>query len=710
MSDTDSPDHIATVRRIVTEREPFPTDAFFIDAGAHGADPRKGLYHPWVALVVRATHVDPVETWRLLPFFFIPLFAFAMYSLTFALTESRMAGVIAAFLLPLLYGGGPGGTELRETVYSTRVGEIVALLAAAALVRYVEGGGRRRLVLFAATATAAIAIHVWYVLYFAIAFGAWGAATLLARRFERRLVTRLALAAAGMLALAGPYLLFRAGQAYAPVNVIHTEPQGLLYLSSQLFLVDPRAVWFWNGAFLLVALAAVPWFWSKRALSTGAIYLAAVTPVVLLLVLDPLLLPLLHARLGYLTMRLIWIAPVIPAVATVMAELGRVAVRRRGRPGLLAAGGLLVIALLLAPHVREASTLITQRGQLRAAEAERGPAAWMDLLAFLRDRYPGPRVLLSDPATNYSIPAYTGHYVSAYLDQHSSPNDPRGLERILDARDVLSPYVGMARTLRILRAYRVDAVVLNQRFTHPIQFDYWSMTPALYAPMREKFESHPGYFRLVWSAPGAWVYELTAAARTGPLPPPGDPPRPFVLAHDPGLVPRPVPDGGFLQHGTVVTPARVAAGDTLDLVTYWSVAGAEAPAAGSYLVYVRLDAEPPRGPLEAAAWGKPYRKLQERLAGVKWRLRETHVPLGGMFGPDEWRPGEIVEDRYRFPVVSNAAPGDYEVRVRMVRSPHYPNLHLRDYLRDDDLWSGPVVAHVTIEAAGQAAPAARSGP
>src|SRR5262245_1403194 len=47
MTDTDSPDHIGTVRRIATTRVVFPTDAFFVDAGAHGADPRKGLYHAW---------------------------------------------------------------------------------------------------------------------------------------------------------------------------------------------------------------------------------------------------------------------------------------------------------------------------------------------------------------------------------------------------------------------------------------------------------------------------------------------------------------------------------------------------------------------------------------------------------------------------------------------------------------------------------------
>ena len=34
--------------------------------------------------------------------------------------------------------------------------------------------------------------------------------------------------------------------------------------------------------------------------------------------------------------------------------------------------------------------------------------------------------------------------------------------------------------------------------------------------------------------------------------------------------------------------------------------------------------------------------------------------------------------------------------VRLVRTPHYVNLGVRDYLRDDDRFNGPVVGHVTI--------------
>jgi hypothetical protein len=699
---SDSLDHIATVRRIVATRESFPTDAFFHDAGASGADPRKGTYHVALALIARAAHADPVTLWRFLPLLFIPVFLLAMYVLTFTLTRSRMAGVVSVLIFPLIYGGGPGGSELRVAVYSTRVGEIVALLAAAALIRFVERGGKRRLALFWAVALSAVLVHVWIALWFALAFGAYALGSLLASPARERW-KRFGLAFGGLLALAGPYLAFRARQSYGPQNVIHTEPQGLLLLGKGLFTVDPQAMWVWHGVWLLVALVAVPWFWSRRRDSTGSIYLAVVTPAVLLVMLNPFVLPLVQAKLGYLTMRFIWIAPVIPAAATVITALAEGAVRGRGARRVWAGLGLAGCALMLAPAVRQAVTLVTERAQLRADEAARSAAPWYDVLAFLGTRAPDLHVLASDPVTSYSIPAYAGRQVMAFYDQHSSPNDPRGLDRILDARAVLSPFVGVARTIELLRAYGVDAVVVNQRFDRPVATDYWSMNPVLAGRTLAKFQSRPGLFRPVFEAPGAWVFALTDSARHGALPADGAPPEPFTLpaAAAAGLG-RATIDGAFAQHGTRIAGAA-AAGDTLAVTTWWSLAADSAVAPGNYIVFLRLDARAmPRGPMYSSAYDKVYRKALERWTGRRWRFRTTHHPLNGVFAPDLWRPGEIVEDHYDMALPLNLAPGEYDVGVRMLRLPHYPNTRISDYLHDADEFSGPVVGRLTIAAPGAA--------
>jgi len=538
------------------------------------------------------------------------------------------------------------------------------------------------------------------VLFFAIAFGVYALGTLAVRR-SRTTLGRFAVAAVTLSIPTLPYLLWRKGQSYGPQNEIHTEPQGLFYMGDRLYTVDPQAMWAWWGPWLLVALAAAPWFWTRRRESTGAIYLALVPWAVVLVILNPFVLPLAHARLGYLVMRLIWIAPVVPAVATILTAVGRVALRAAGRARAFGLVGVAAALVLLLPALGQAVSNVTDRALLRVHEAERGPGPWMDLLVWLRDEYPGPRVLLTDPATSYSIPAYTGHQVTAYLDQHSSPNDPRGLTRILDARDVLSPSVDHRTTLTLLREYGADAVVLNQRFTQPIAFDYWSVEPELYAATRAKFAAHPEWFRPMYDVRGATVYELTDAARRGPLPPPEEMPRPVLGAEEAARTIAtvvPIEDGIFLQYGTTSARPTYAPGDTIGFVTRWALAPGRTARPGSWTVYVRLDGKEPRGPLYSDRWQKPYRKALERLTGHRWRARETHRPLNGVFGPDRWRAGEIVADSSTFAVPRELMPGDYEVRVCMVRTPHYANTRLRDYLSDDDQFNGPLVGHVRIEA------------
>jgi len=358
---------------------------------------------------------------------------------------------------------------------------------------------------------------------------------------------------------------------------------------------------------------------------------------------------------------------------------------------------------------------------LRKDEAARSPAPWRDVLVFLGED-PRTRVLASDPVTSYSIPAFTGHQVMAYYDQHSSPNDPRGLTRILDARSVFSPFVDLRKTIEILRAYGVDAVVVNGRFDRPPATDYWSMTPELYDSSLAKFRARPDLFRPMFDASKAWVFELTDAARHGPLPDSSVAVfRPWrrvllrreapVIDVDPGPIrEHPMRDGDFLLYGTGLSKPgapRVAAGfggksefaplDTLEVLTAWGLADSVAMPPGGYAIYVRLDAHAmPRGPLYADAWDKPYRKVLEKVSGKRWRMRSAHRLLDGMYGPDEWQPVDRVIDRTQIVIPANLAPGTYDLGIALVRTPHYPNTRLSDYLHDHDEFSGSVVGQVTI--------------
>ena len=70
-------------------------------------------------------------------------------------------------------------------------------------------------------------------------------------------------------------------------------------------LIRPRSFWFFRQM-----------IFSPRPVGNHELWQGYRTGI-LLIVLNPLVLPLVHAKLGYLTMRFIWIAPVIPAPMTI---------------------------------------------------------------------------------------------------------------------------------------------------------------------------------------------------------------------------------------------------------------------------------------------------------------------------------------------------------------------------------------------------------
>jgi len=86
----------------------------------------------------------------------------------------------------------------------------------------------------------------------------------------------------------------------------------------------------------------------------------------------------------------------------------------------------------------------------------------------------------------------------------------------------------------------------------------------------------------------------------------------------------------------------------------------------------------------------------EFISGESWKLESNHIPLDGYVGPDSWPTDQALEDHYLFLVPANTAPGEYRVRVKMMRQPHYPNARLREYLVDLDSGDGEVVGTVII--------------
>ncbi len=507
---TDSPDHIGTIRRMLAEGDAFPADAFFRDAGPMGADPRKGLWHPCLALVARLAHADPLAAWEVVAALLASLFV--LNAASFGLLVAGPSGaVVAAWTLLLTYGGSLERQFLREAVFATKLADQLALATATAVLADLDERTRRSRLAAVGLALGAIATHVFAALQFAVVFGALGAGLLVRERgagarFARLLGTSLALALPAL-----PYLGWRAQSAYAPSNIIHTEPQGLMFVTGRAIVVTPGVLWDWLGL-LWVVVPLSWWAWARASTRPAVLYLLTSSLAAAAIMFCPPLVGLLQPRLGYLLMRFVWLVPLPGALAFAVPALLRGATGGRGWRRTAAMAALAALALLAAPARRAGARALADPGPARAREAADDPLRWRDALAWMDAHLPPGSVVLADPATSYSIPMMTRHWVTNLVDQHSSPNDSLALRRILDARDGLDPYASWETTRRVVRRWGATAIALNGRFAQPPRLDFWGPDPVWFAAARARFDGAPVAFRRVWDSGDFVVYAIDTTA------------------------------------------------------------------------------------------------------------------------------------------------------------------------------------------------------
>jgi hypothetical protein len=691
--DSDSPDHVGTIRRMLASGDPFPNDAYFRDAGVAGADPRKGLWHSQVALIARLADADPLDAWRWLSAALAPLFVLNAATLGF-LIRGPAGAAVAGWALVLTYGGSLASESVRQSVFSTRVADQLTLATAVALIADVARPARAHRLAAVGLALGAVAAHVVAAIHLAIGLGAFvlalairdrGLGARLRRAFGTALLVGLAMA---------PYLAWRTVQSYAPRSAIHTEPQGLLWVSERLRVVNMGVLWDWFGWLWVLFPLAWPALWRAGRERPAALYVFAASVAVPLLIFNPVAVALLQPRLGYLLMRMVWLAPLVGVLAFALPGLWTGLRAPAGAPRLRAALGLAAILALGFWHLSDAAEVLVQPRRFGAAEQRRDPARWADALRWMDRHLPPGTIVLSDPTTSYSIPMYTRHYVATLVDQHSSPNDPDALRRLLDARDALDPFGAWPRTRDVIRHYDVTAVALNDRFAEPPQQTYWAATPGWTAAARARLDRHPDVFQRAFDRDGFVVYRVDRDAlerlREDP------PPRPSVQPYVRGRLPiaRRMGESLPVLHSVRLTPRVLAPGDTMVGVARWRAVGPLEP--GSYWVSLRFDRPLPAG-FDPPRWlGKPARKLIETLRSERYRFRSDHLPAGGGYGVDLWRPDEVLVDSFAVVVPRDVAEGDYTVRIKMLNQPVYPNYRLSDYFFDEDYYAGLPIAAVRI--------------
>jgi len=707
---SDTPDHVGTLRRMLQTGELFPADAFFRDAGSLGADPRKGLWHGVVALITRLAGLDPIESWSWIGALIVPFFVFNVAALGF-LCRPPAGAAVTAWAFVLTYGGTLALSPIRTMVFASRMGDQLALATTVAVLADLRAPARTTRGAAAVLGFSAVAAHVFAAIQFAIVFTALGLGLLVRDRRPgpelRRLAGTTLLVALACL----PYLLFRTSQAYAPANIIHTEPQGLLYLGGPLQVVSIGQLWDWMGwAWVLVPLAW-PWLWTRGRSNLAVLFLLTSSLAVALIIYDPLAVAVLQPRLGYLLMRMICLVPFAAIVAWLLPDLIAVLRASGPRSRRVGAGALLALALaVLWPAVHDATQVLANPDLIAEPERREDPRHWRTEFGWMARHLDRGCVVLSDPVTSYMVPMMTGRYVATLVDQHSSPNDSLALTRILDARDALDPYGSWSRTRGVVRRYGVQVLVLNDRFLEPPVLNYWAPQHHWFLAARARFDAHPEAFPPLYDTGDFVVYgirraaldTLSAPART----------RPFVGAWAPRRTDadatRRASDRFPTMIGFTLAPREAAPGDSLTGVARWHAA---VPAgAGAYKVTVRFDRDLPGGFAPPAFIGKPARKLVELLRHERYRFRADHQPTGGEYGVDLWTPADVVRDSFVLVVPPDVAEGAYRVQIRMLRQPNYTNLRLSDWFFDDDYYSGEPVGVLVVRRVGRtgaAAPASR---
>ncbi len=713
---TDSLDHVSFVNRSVESGVLFPGDSFYREGDGVSADPRKGLWHPVLSLWTYQTHASADRVWRDIPAF-ISFFAFCAF-LLFAIRlcgSTRCAALSFAFFL--LFYGGEGIAWIAKVGFSKNVAQIVLWIDMAFLLAYYRTGRRAYVVAGAFLACIGTAYHAVFALLLCVSLAGVGLYVTLLRggfgwrgAFWRSVPYQLA-------GMAIP-LAIRAPGAFAASNSIHTHMQGMLGFSSNLAVVDPAELATRYGVVFFFALLAVPLFplVAGRVERRGLVFMLFIVPVVL--VLDPLIASALERRIGYLHYRILDAAPIVVLLAVIVGGLverlvkGTAGGEKGGagaRPILSARGAAnrvmaaIMLVVFIAFPLRTASSNVAE--SVRRLVEKRPPvsAAYASLFSALEEKIPDHSVIASDPVTSYILSAYTNQFVTVVLDQHCSPADTSAIERLREARNLMSPSIPFSASVAWLERTGADYVLVNANLDGTADF-FNSFLPGAASRTREKLLSCPSLAASVLDREGFCLFkirrdrsgaleEACEAALTAAVPCPAS----GGSAEYPGIDDGAGTDvgAGIALVNLTVDNYMLRSGDTLAGHFCWKAAR-RADFGLPFDVIVRIDAPFPKGALYRDWYGKQYRRIIERRAGAYYRYTWRARLMSGAAYPDMWEEGRAARQDFALPLPASMTRGAYEVRVKVIRAAYLENRSAADYLSNDDSLQGVPVGMIYI--------------
>ncbi len=679
----DTIDHAGYVAEIARTGDAFPTGAIYWNAGEDGKDFRKALLHTIYGFTARHTGAAPIDVLAAYGAFLLAVMSLVVYSTSRALFKRhRLPAVIAVVIFLVGTDWGVGDAMVRAAFFPNRFGAAFLLLFTMAAVEYVHRGPSTALRWCIAYAFAATAVHVQYAVMIpavACVLVLWRTCSPCATWGEHlaRSLRVLLVAIVGVV----PFALYRYLTAYR-TNPLHEQVQSAVYVTDRWFIVDPARMWQSFGWVGLAALVCIGPLWRRRREIPGVGYTIAAFITLLVIQLVPFVLTPLYSIFKYLVFRLDVIVPFYLLPAYFIATRPR-------RARIAMAVVLIAMVIVTVPLARHSAF----SPSVLSAERSRGPDRWARGLVQLAGALPRGSVVASDPVTSYLMSAFTPYYVVCTLDQHAPPNDLLIEERMAAARDIVSPFTTAREKEALIQKHNVSHVVVNETLPENLILNYWTLEPGAAHDAEETFRSLRYEFDTIPLSDGLTAFRWRHDERLATLPRPV--PRPVVDGLPANALPLAVTSGeatleGVILHGAGILPA----GGELVLDLYWSRHRELPP--GTYVVTIRFDKKQLELPLDGKPFPKITRKLVERWNGERYRFRADHMIQGGLFAPDAWDMGDIVEDDVRITIPTDIAPGRYRVQAKMLRVANQPNHRLRDYFFDDDSYTGVDIGEVTI--------------
>jgi hypothetical protein len=692
--DGDSFVHLGIIHRIVTENTLSPGDALappmYAVEPSGKADPRAGAIHPLFAALSRLAAVEPLDMWRSLAAAFAPVGFLAFAAFAFVLLPSTGYVVFALFLF-LMFQGGIGREFFSTIAYGQHLSLVFLWMFVVVSLRYAREGRLGWLLLSGILVFGGALIHVDVLIHWGLALAAF---VVLHRVFGFTLRRVLVLGVVTMVC-AGVVAAWRFAATYGPGNVLHSQPQGLLYffgIGDRFFVPSPVEIVRRNGLLFFTGLFLVPALLLVRKHRRFAMMSLALSVPTFVTALDPFVCPLLYDKLHYLVQRFVLNVPALVVTALVLGSL--VSWARTGGLGRKASCALVLF-------VWTKIFLVALGGWIGDARTWRSPrvaptfSAEMDgAIRYINDKTPRGSVVISDAVTSYVLSAFTDARVVAVPGQHGDPLDRYPIERLRAVHTVMSPYTAQIETLAAIRRFRVRYVVVNGSLDAPYHGYLADWDPGFEPVLEAKFGNLESVFKRVYANGPVIIYRVegTTIARVtwepvspcleaapgvaGECPPPGKPP-------------------GLSVTHLGVDPAEALPGEKVRITVGYS---REREAVPVFPVVLRLRFED-KAYFDAARrfpGDKYVRRFRERREKIFRRFRIDREPFDGYVAAWEWPDDRECYEEFDARLPSALGEAVYEVRWQLAEEPLLPNFAVRDFVFNEDSYAGAPCGEIEI--------------